>query len=169
MLSIIQPILRGMIEAIAPKLIDDTLGGFSLSMRWTGESVKFYVNWTFRKGTTAASKVPTDWMEQGLNMNYRIAYLVKVYNIPPYLVINSYQTGIHLIPSAGGRTWDVKGVKDVKIFGLEDKRQITCVVSSNASGELLPPHLIFTNTNNWCLLKYTAAKTRCLEEGILPF
>ena len=104
LLSIVQPILRGMIEALAPELIDDTPGGFSVSMRWTREFVKFYMNWTFHKGTTVASKLPTDWMEQGLNMNYMIAYLVKVYNIPTYLVINPDQTGIHLIPSAGGRT-----------------------------------------------------------------
>jgi len=57
-----------MIEAVAPKLIDDTLRGFFVSMRWTRKFVKFYMNWTFRKGTIAASKVLTDWMEQGLNV-----------------------------------------------------------------------------------------------------
>ena len=67
-------------------------------------------------------------------MNCIIAYIVKVYNIPLYLVINSNQTSIHLVPLVGGRFWDVKGVKDVKILGLEDKKQITCVVSSNVSG-----------------------------------
>ena len=56
-------------------------------------------------------------MEQILNMNYKIAYLVKVYNIPSYLVINFDQTNIHLVPSAWRRTKDVKGVKDVKILG----------------------------------------------------
>jgi hypothetical protein len=52
-----------------------------------------------------------------------------------------------------------------KISGLEDKRQITCVVYSNASGELLPPQLIFTVITNRCLPKYIEAKTRYLEEG----
>ena len=52
-----------MIEAITLELIDDTLGGFSVSMKWTTKFVKFYMNWTFRKGTTVASKIPTDWME----------------------------------------------------------------------------------------------------------
>ena len=32
-LSIVQPILRGMIEVVTPELIDDTPGGFSVSMR----------------------------------------------------------------------------------------------------------------------------------------
>jgi hypothetical protein len=49
LLSIVQLILRGMIEAIAPKLIDDTPRGFFVSMRWTREFVKFYINWTFVK------------------------------------------------------------------------------------------------------------------------
>ena len=62
-------------------------------------------------------------------MNYKIVNIVKVYNIHPYLVINSDQTGIHLVPLAGGRIWNVKRVDDVKILALEVKRQITCVVS----------------------------------------
>ena len=63
-LSIVQLVLRGMIEAVAPELIDDTLAGFYVLMRWTREFLKFYINWTFRKGTTAANKLPIDWMEQ---------------------------------------------------------------------------------------------------------
>ena len=88
-----------------------------------------------------------------------------MYNIPPYLVINSDQIDIHLVPSVRRIIWDVKGVNDVKILGLKDKRQITCVIFSNALGELLPPQLIFTTTTNRCLPKYTEVKARCLEEG----
>ena len=107
----------------------------------------------------------TDWMEQSLNMNYWITYLVKVYNIPPYLVIYLNQTGIHLVPSVGGRTWDVKIVKDVKILGLQVKRQISCVVSSNAWRKFLHPQLIFIDKTNWCLPKYIEPKVRYREEG----
>ena len=66
MLSIVQLILRGMIKAIAHELIDDNPGEFYVSMRWTRDFVKFYMNWTFCKWTTNVSKVSTDWMEQGL-------------------------------------------------------------------------------------------------------
>jgi len=104
-----------MLEALAPQLLDDRPGGFTVSRQWTNEFMKVYMNWTIRKGTTAASKLPLDWMEQGLNMNYRVAYLAKVYGIPSSLVVNSDQTGIHLVPAAGGKTWDAKGSKDVKI------------------------------------------------------
>jgi hypothetical protein len=43
--------------------------------------MKVYMNWTIRIGTTTANKLPLDWMEQGLNMNYMVAYLAKVYGI----------------------------------------------------------------------------------------
>ena len=86
-----------------------------------------------------------------------------MHNTSPYLVINSNQTGIHLIQSARRRTLNVKGLKDVKIIGLEDKKQIICIISSNALGELLPSQLVCTCTTNRSLLKYTEAKTRCLE------
>ena len=89
---------------------------------------------------------------------------MKVYNLPIYLVINSDQRNIHLVPSIEERTWDVKEVKDVKILGLEDKRQIICVVSSTASGEFLPLQLIFIDNTNRCLPKYTEAKIRCLKK-----
>ena len=42
-------------------------------------------------------------MEQELNMKYRVAYIVKVFGIPSSLVVNSDQTGIHLVPIAGDK------------------------------------------------------------------
>jgi hypothetical protein len=53
-----------MLEALAPQLLDDRLGGFTLSRQWTNEFMKVYMNWIIRKCTTAASKLPLDWMEQ---------------------------------------------------------------------------------------------------------
>lgn len=165
LISIVQPILKGMIEALAPHLLNDRPGGFKVSKQWTNEFMRIYMNWTIRKGTTAASKLPIDWIEQGLKMNYRVAYLAKLYNIPPSLVVNSDQTGIHLVPAAGGKTWDAKGTKDVKILGMEDKRQITCVMSSSASGELLPIQAIFTGKTSRCLPKQSEEKAKCIELG----
>ncbi len=63
-------------------------------------------------------------------------------SIPPELVCNSDQTTVHLRPSTK-QTYEVKGVKEVKCLGKDDKRQITAVVSSTASGELMPLQLVF--------------------------
>jgi hypothetical protein len=64
------------------------------------------------------------------------------------MVVNTDQTGIHLVPTGGAHTWDEKGTKHVKVHGMEDKRQITVAVSSSAVGTLLPFQVIFTRTTN---------------------
>jgi hypothetical protein len=75
-------------------------------------------------------------------MAFRVVALCKTEGIPPELVCNSDQTTIHLRPSTE-QTYEVKGVKEVKCLGKDDKRQITAVVSSTASGELVPLQLVF--------------------------
>lgn len=59
-----------------------------------------------------------------------------------------YCTCIHLVPMAKERTWERRGSKDIKIVGLEDKRQVTACVSSTADGTLLPMQIIFTGIFN---------------------
>jgi hypothetical protein len=52
----------------------------------------------------AAGKLLDDFELQELTMAQMCAYLIKVHNIPQYLVINNDQTGIHLVPTGGVRT-----------------------------------------------------------------
>jgi hypothetical protein len=85
-------------------------------------------------------------------MVYKIAYLLKLYSIPPCLVVNIDQIGIHLVPTIGERTWESKGSKHIQVLGVEDKRQVTIVVSSTANGNLPPGQVAFTSTTHRCLL-----------------
>ena len=71
------------------------------------------------------------------------AYLINVHNIPQFLVFNSDQTDIHLVPIGGAKTWDTKGIKQVSVNGLEDKRQVTIVISHAATYEVLPFQIVF--------------------------
>ena len=59
-------------------------------------------------------------------------------------MVNSDQTDIYLVLAAWGKTWDAKCTKNVKMLGMKDNRQITCVMSSSASGKFLPIQAIFT-------------------------
>ena len=77
-----------MLKDFAPQLFDDRPGGFTVSRQQTNEFMKFYMNWTIIIYTTAASKLPLDWMEQEFNMNYKVAYLAKVYGIQSSIVVN---------------------------------------------------------------------------------
>ena len=65
----------------------------------------------------------------------RLGYLVSIHKIPTACVVNFDQTGIHLVPTGGGRTFAEKGAKAVTLIGQDDKRQITgkrCVAGASA-------------------------------------
>jgi hypothetical protein len=71
-------------------------------------------------------------------MAHKVVYLVKTYNISTCLVINKDQIGVHLVPIGGDRTWKTKIIKQIQVLGIENKRQITSVISFVANGTLLP-------------------------------
>jgi hypothetical protein len=61
------------------------------------------------------------------------------------------------------QAWKKKGANDIKILGIEDKHQIIVVVSSAASGEILPLQIIFTSTIQHCLPKPNISKSDSLS------
>ena len=91
-------------------------------------------------------------------MTLRIAYLVKLYNIPLSLVVNTDQTSIHLVPLAEDRTWKKKGSNDVGVIGGDDKMAITPCVSSATNGYLFPLQLIFSGTSKRVIPKTQLGK-----------
>jgi hypothetical protein len=70
-------------------------------------------------------------------MAYHVTYIAKAYNIPPSLLVNSDQTNVHLVPTTREHTWESR-VPNTYAFGIEDKRQVTMVVSSFIKRLLLP-------------------------------
>jgi hypothetical protein len=86
-------------------------------------------------------------------MTLIIAYLIKVYNIPLSLVVNTDQTIIHLVPLDGDRIWEKKRSNDVGVIGGDDKNAIIACISSAADGSLLPLQLIFSGTTKRVITK----------------
>ena len=84
-------------KKVVQLLLEDGKTIFWISIEWIIRFIKSELNWTIWKATTATSKLPTDWEQYGLNMVQCVAYLVKSYNIPHELMVNTDQTGIHLI------------------------------------------------------------------------
>jgi len=70
-----------------------------------------------------------------------IACSIQMFHTPPELIINADQTGIHLLPSPTC-TWNPKGDKQVHIIGKNEKRQVTLMMASTASGHLLKSQVI---------------------------
>jgi hypothetical protein len=53
----------------------------------------------------------------------------------------------------------------VQVLGLEDKRQVTMVVSSNTIEDLLPPQIIFTGSAPRTLPPNSKGKTNYINDG----
>jgi hypothetical protein len=65
--STVRGLIWTMIQKKAPNLLDnESIRGFKVSLPWTREFVRRNLNWSFRKSTGAARKLPNDWEQQGL-------------------------------------------------------------------------------------------------------
>ena len=122
---------------------------FSSKSPFISRWLRTQMGWTVRVGTHQASKLPEDWENRGREFVSRIAALVKQFNIHPSLIINYDQTGLHLVPKSN-RTYDKKNKTDIHLIGKDDKRQITALIGSSYSGDMLPLQLIYEGkTDAW--------------------
>jgi hypothetical protein len=139
---IAQNLILGILRAYNfPKLVE--FGGtFRCSRQWVRKFLQEYCWLTYRRSTNAAQKLPVNAEDQCEWMVQRIAILAQQYSIPPALLVNCDQTGLHYIPKSR-YTYNSKGSKDVSVVGEEDKRQFTAVVAVSADNELLPMQLIY--------------------------
>jgi hypothetical protein len=65
-------------------------------------------------------------------------------------MINTYYTWIHVILTCKEITWEKKGSKAIHVFGVEDKKQITIVVSFAPNGSSLPLQVTFIGSYHGC-------------------
>ena len=103
-----------------------------------------------RKATTAKSKyAPEDFAALKRDFLNDVAAVVTMEDVPPELVLNWDQTGIHLVPAS---TWtmDKEGSKCIEVSGVNDKRQITAVFCGTLTGDFLPLQLIYKGKSAHC-------------------
>ena len=96
-----------------------------------------------RKATTSKSgHAPEDFAAMKNGVLEDVTTVVTMEDIPPELVLNWDQTGIHLVPALSW-TIDKQGSKRVEVTGVNDKRQITTVFCGSLTGDFLLPQLIY--------------------------
>ena len=71
--------------------------------------------------------------------------VVTMEQVPPMLILNRDQTGIHIVPVSSW-TMDKEGSKGVGVIGANDKKQITAVFCGSLTGDHLPLQLIYMCT-----------------------
>ena len=131
-----------------PSLLVENGGTLEITRKWV-ESLMKRINLVKRKGTQAARKVPLDFKEIKLAYLDRISSVVNMHKIPSYLVINWDQTGCKFVPTSNW-TMEEKGSKQVAVKSLDDKREMTVLLSCTLSGKLLPPQLLYSGKTQQC-------------------
>lgn len=105
----------------------DLLQPLDLGKTWD-EYIFQHLGYTKRKGTKAARSKSEDFEKTKMDYIERIEKCVNEHNIMDDLILNWDQTGVNLIPG-GDWTMDAKGSKQVNITNLDDKRQITTLLT----------------------------------------
>jgi hypothetical protein len=140
---------RGIVMAIDRRQLAEFGGHIKLSREWVYHLLG-HMKFVKRKATTAKSKhTPEDFAAVKQAFLDDVEAVVTMEDIPPELVLNWDQTGIHLVPAS---TWtmDREGSKRVEISGANDKRQITAVFCGSLTGDFLPLQLIYKGKSPRC-------------------
>lgn len=112
------------------------------------------MNFVKRKGSTSAKIIPTEFEKVRADFLLRIKETVADHSIPSFLIVNSDETGLKLIPESEW-TMEKEGTKRVAIKGLDDKREVTAFLSITPSGVYLPPQVLYKGTTERCHPVYT--------------
>jgi hypothetical protein len=62
------------------------------------------------------------------------------------LIVNTYRTTLHIVPTDGERTWETKGVKHIDVLGMDDERQVIVVLSTTTNRMSQPLQVITGGT-----------------------
>ena len=102
--------------------------------------------WRFKKPFGDSDKPPTNMHQLIRDFLLRIAYFVRVYNVPKELVINPDHTGLHYTQIKGGG-WTAD--KDTPaVASGSDKRECTLVPCSSAAGRVCPAQIVVGGTTS---------------------
>jgi len=103
-----------------------------------------------RRASTKAKTTVINFDELKETFLQDIKHSMLMDEIPPELVINFDQTGIHYVPVSSW-SMEMEGAKRVEVVGKDDKRQITAIFGISMSGDFLPIQLVYQGKTTKCL------------------
>jgi hypothetical protein len=142
----VRGVMLATIMSRAPEILDMPYrdgSTFRASDKFVRKWMKGQLNWSERKATRAAQKIPENWEDQCERSFLRKAYSIKEYDIPSALYVNSDQTQVVYAPG-DKMTYAPIGAKQVSLVGGDEKRAFTVMVSVANDGTLLPFQAIYT-------------------------
>lgn len=143
----------GIVRATKPTLLPEFGGTLVLDRPWA-RSFLNRIGFVKRKATKTARNFPNDFEGAKKKFLQTIDEKRNHFSIPDDLVLNWDQTGVKLVP-ASKWTMEARGSKQVGVVGLDDKREITVLMTTTLSGKLLPPQVLYAGKTDRCHAKVT--------------
>ena len=144
---------RGILMAGNCSQLAEFGGHVTLSRSWAYHLLN-RMKFVRRKATTSKNKYkPTDFDKVKETFLNDVVSVVTMEEIPPELILNWDQTGIHLVP-ASAWTMELAGSKRVEISGVDNKQQITAIFCGSLTGDFLPLQLIYKGKTAHCHPKF---------------
>ncbi|TFK18905.1 hypothetical protein FA15DRAFT_660328 [Coprinopsis marcescibilis] len=154
-------IMLALVKSRQPHLLET----FKCSEQYIGQFFESVLNWSLRRGTRQAAKLPDNASDLTERTFFRIVHLVDLYDIPPGLIINMDQTGIILVMSSK-RTFETKNSRQVDIAHHDEKRAYTLCVTTTTAGDILPFQQVWSGkTKNSLPSMKSAGYTEAIESG----
>ena len=142
---------RGVVISHDANLLLENGGYIEITKSWAQRLLE-RMNLVKRKGTTAVKVLPSNFEKLKKQFLSDVCSTVVMEEIPEELIINWDQTGLKYVPVSNW-TFADKGSKRVEIAGLDDKRQLTVLLSCTMKGKLLPTQVIYAGKTPACLPK----------------
>lgn len=101
--------MKSVLQERHPDILFENGGPLKLSHWFCKAFVSKHLNWTLRKATTAAQKVPQNWQQLVLDMNKRLACIVFEGAIPPSLLFSMDETFSFFVPMGHSTTLAERG------------------------------------------------------------
>jgi len=144
------PCCRGLILAhlqySAPEIFETVAkdgSRFRCTESWVKKFVHEQLNWSFRRATRAAQKLPINVDELLLDQFQCLTLTIRDCAIfHPCFLVNINQTQIVYQP-ANMATYEEISSKQVSVIGQEEKRAFTCVNGISAAGDVMKIYLVF--------------------------
>ena len=140
---------EGVVRSVDANLLACNGGGIILTKPWA-RGLLGHMEMVKRRASSKAKISVENFEALKEEFLIEIRNVVSFDKIPPPLIINWDQTGIHYIPVSSW-TMEKEGTKRIELAGKEDKRQLTAVLAGSMSGDFLPPQIIYQGKTNRCL------------------
>lgn len=167
----VRAIIVAAIQNNKPELFEQTFrdgSTFRVSDNYCRNFLYGTMQWSERKATKSAQKLPNNWEDVCERAFLRRAHIIKEEDIPAPLIVNSDQTAVVYGPGSK-LTWAPRGSKhskQVSLIGADKKRAFTALLSINANGYALPIQAVFEGlTDKSCPNPAALYYTDCIEAG----